>query len=103
MSNNTKIILTNGQKLFGKYLAGSFSYGFYRGIGSKNRYSEKEELYTSNISYSIINGIIYANPGVLLCKLYDLTQRIEIKLRGKNPKDYSSCYSEFGRINYNTI
>lgn len=102
--------LTPLQKMAIKYLATSFSYGFYRGLRSTEinyytgKLSTQNESFTYNFSVSFLNGLTYMNPSVFLLKSFLLLKRIENKLEGINPSSYKGCYMEIGgRVNYNVL
>ena len=86
-----------------KFFIANFSYGFIRGMMSVDK-SKPNELAIERVTYSFINGCIYASP-VMPLHLHKLAGRIEIKLTNKNPHEHSYYYQELIalRENYNTL
>jgi hypothetical protein len=80
------------------YIGTMSLYGFYRGITFTHKYYKEDEddiLLSDRLISGVFTGIMYANP--LLHPLYirKLMDRIEIKLKDKDPSKYISAYHDF--------
>lgn len=67
----------------------------------KSKHKKTDVLFSDRLSSGIITSFLYVNPLIqplFFCKLLD---RIEIKLKNKDPSKYESAYSDF--YNYKTI
>ena len=86
------------------YFASTAAYGFYRGSTfDKPKDKETDVLFSDRLSSGIITSFLYVNPlmqPLFFCKLLD---RIEIKLKNKDPSKYESAYCDFYNYNYKMI
>lgn len=78
----------------------TFTYGFYR--QSQIEYDSKD-LIVPKIIASTLNGMIYSITPFSFYKLYNLYERIDIKITNKNPNEYRHSFEEIYGYNENTF
>lgn len=82
-----------------RWLIGSFSFGFLRGMGA-----EKPDLITLKALSSSYNGVLYTLPPIALYGAVSLIARMEIALMKKDPTLFPSMYREWnGETNKNVF
>lgn len=91
------------------YFGTTFAYGFYRGstcdrLDYHNKDEKREDiLVTDRCKNGIMVGIVYMNPILFPKYLLHLCNRIEIKVKDKDPSRYETSYKDLFSYNSKTI
>jgi hypothetical protein len=79
-----------------RYSIGMGLYGFTRGIRSEPpQKGVPPILLTDRVVFGLVNGGVYYLPGWNVFHTLLLANRLEIRMRGRNPADYPIAYYEF--------
>ena len=84
------------KKVLGIAACGSATLGFVRGY-KITKYNGRgyENFYVDRVMSGLFNSLMYVNPFLLVPIVVNDIKRIEIQLRGLDPKNYSNVYEEF--------
>ena len=84
------------KKVLGIAACGSATLGFVRGY-KITKYDGRgyENFYVDRVMSGLFNSLMYVNPFLLVPIVVKDIKRIEIQLRGLDPKNYSSVNEEF--------
>lgn len=80
-------VLENRQR---RWLAGMFLFGTGRGLFAD--YGKQDALFAQRAAYSALFGVMCTIPPYGVYQLYNLTNRLEVKVTGKNPEEYPDIY-----------
>lgn len=78
-----------------------FSYGFARSINGKN--DQPLNVMGTRVAMAFLNGSMYAVPPYTLIYILKFFNRVDIKLTGKDPKQYEDSYKDFFGNNENVF
>ena len=99
MSIKNIMSLFNNNKCL--YAIFPFGYGFARSINGKNE--PPFNVFGNRIGLALLNGSLYAVPPYTIIYTMKLLNRIDIKLSGKDPRQYTDSYKDLFGYNENVF
>ena len=95
---NIKAIFSQHKCLYALF---PFGYGFARSINGTN--DPPFNVIGNRIGFAVLNGSMYAVPPYTIIYVFKLMNRIDIKLTGKDPRNYEDSYKDLFGYNKNVF